>query len=385
MSEASTADKTEQPSEQRLKKAREQGEVVRSRDLATSVGLVATVLLVAWLLPSWLQDFRLLFARGFAEASGAGLSGDGTTTLWRETWTLLLSMLAPLFVTPLLVVASSLVPGGWVMTASSLAPKFGRLNPKANLGRLVGAKHWGDLAMSVLKAATVATVLWAWTAASLPRFLRLQALPLPDAIERGSVLFLEGLLCGALVMGAFALLDVPLQRFLFLRGKRMTKQEVKEEYKSNEGRPEVKQRIRQIQRQMSRRGIRSAVPQADAVIVNPDHYSVAIRYAPERSEAPFVVAKGVDEMALYIREIARLHGVEIVALPPLARAVYHTSQVNQQIPAALYHAVARTLHYVLQVRAFRDGSRANEPALPDDLDVPVHLSDPPESPRTVTR
>lgn len=376
MAESSSTDKSEQPTDQKLRKVREQGQVARSRDLAAAVGLIATVQLTVWLMPSHLERFRMLFLRGFADASGSGSLDNMWSTVWSETWWLLLSMIAPLFVVPTLVVVFSLLPGGWIFSAKNLAPKFGRLSPTANLGRLLGAKHYGDFAMSVAKAVTVVGVLYLFCASNVPHFVGLHSMPMNHALAAGVALLLQGVMSLVAVFVVLALVDVPLQRFLFLKGQRMSKQEIKEEHKNVEGRPEVRQRIRQIQRQLSRRGIRAAVPTADVVIVNPEHFSVAVRYDPARAEAPFVVAKGVDEMALYIREVARRHDVEIVALPPLARAIYHTSQVNQQIPAALYGAVAQTLHYVLQIKAFRNGERAAQPAPPSDIAVPSHLSEP---------
>jgi flagellar biosynthetic protein FlhB len=160
------------------------------------------------------------------------------------------------------------------------------------------------------------------------------------------------------------------QTFVFMREQRMSKREVKEEHKTSEGRPEIKQRIRQIQQKMSRGAVRKAVPTADVVIVNPEHYAVAVKYDERRAQAPFVIAKGVDEMALFIKALAIEHDVEVVTLPPLARAIYNTSQVNQQIPAALYEAVASVLAYVLQIQAFRKGRRNALPALPSDLSFP---------------
>ncbi|MDE1711375.1 EscU/YscU/HrcU family type III secretion system export apparatus switch protein, partial (plasmid) [Chromobacterium amazonense] len=152
-------------------------------------------------------------------------------------------------------------------------------------------------------------------------------------------------------------------------------QEIKEEHKNTEGRPEVRQRIRQLQRQLAQRGVRKALPGADVIIVNPSHYAVALKYDEDRAEAPFIVAKGVDEMALYIRQLADELKLTVLPLPPLARAVYHTTQVNQQIPAPLYRAVAQVLTYVLQLKAFQAGNRRNLPTLPD-LSVPRELSDP---------
>jgi flagellar biosynthetic protein FlhB len=186
---------------------------------------------------------------------------------------------------------------------------------------------------------------------------------------------LDGLMAMVAVFVVFALVDVPVQAFLFTKNQRMSKQELKEEHKSTEGKPEVKQRIRQLQHQLAQRSVRKSVPTADVVIVNPEHYAVALKYDTDRAEAPFVVAKGVDEMALYIRRIAREHNIETLSLPPLARAIYNTSQVQQQIPAQLYQAVSQVLNYVLQLNAFRAGRRQAPPRFPNEVVVPSHLSE----------
>jgi flagellar biosynthetic protein FlhB len=205
----------------------------------------------------------------------------------------------------------------------------------------------------------------------------LQRLPLGDALVRGAAMMFDGLMAMVAVFVLFAVVDVPVQAFLFAKNQRMSKQEVKEEHKSTEGRPEVRQRIRQLQHQLARRGVRKTVPTADVVIVNPEHYAVALKYDTRRAEAPFVVAKGVDEMALYIRQVANEHRIETLALPPLARAIYNTSQVQQQIPAALYQAVSQVLNYVLQLNAFRAGRRQAPPRFPNEVAVPPHLSEVP--------
>jgi flagellar biosynthesis protein FlhB len=159
-----------------------------------------------------------------------------------------------------------------------------------------------------------------------------------------------------------------------MRGQRMSKKDLKDEYRTTEGKPEVKNRIRQLQRQMAHAGIRKSVPTADVVIVNPTHYAVGIKYDDSKAQAPYVVAKGVDETALFIRQLAQAHRIDVLELPPLARAIYNTSQVNQQIPAALYRAVAQVLTYVLQIKAFRHGQRASRPGLPTAFDIPDHLT-----------
>jgi flagellar biosynthetic protein FlhB len=185
----------------------------------------------------------------------------------------------------------------------------------------------------------------------------------------------DGLMALVAVFVIFAVLDVPIQAFQFAKNQRMSKQDQKEEHKQNEGKPEVRQRIRQLQRQLAQRNVNKTVPTADVVIVNPEHYAVALKYDTGRAEAPFVVAKGVDEMALYIKSVAAKHKIETVSLPPLARAIYNTSQVQQQIPAQLYQAVSQVLNYVLQLNAFRDGRRQAPPRFPVDVAVPSHLSE----------
>jgi flagellar biosynthetic protein FlhB len=177
-----------------------------------------------------------------------------------------------------------------------------------------------------------------------------------------------------LVFVLFAFIDIPLQRFFFLKKLRMSKQEKKEEHKNQEGNPEVKSRIKQLQQQMLQRQISRVIKDADVVIVNPQHYAVALKYDLNKAKAPFVIAKGVDETALYIRKMANAHQLELMELPPLARAIYASTRVNQQIPAPLYTAVAHVLTYILQLRAYRQGLRG-KPKMADNLNIPTNMAD----------
>jgi flagellar biosynthetic protein FlhB len=375
MAESSTGDKTEKASHQRLKKSREEGQVVRSRDLATAIGILVSLKLFVWLLPDYYQDFRELFAMVFAPLDGDGAIDNALSNVFTNALYLLIKMIVPLFAVPFAVVLGSMVPGGWVISTSHWAPKMERLSPAANLGRLFSAKHGSELAISIGKAVTLGCVLVHVSRAGMQQFVGLQNMPMGQAMMEGANLMLDGLMALCSVFIIFALIDVPVQAFFFARNQRMSKQDLKEEYKSTEGRPEVKRRIRQLQNQMARRGVRKSVPTADVVIVNPTHYAVALKYDSDRAEAPYVVAKGIDEMALYIREVAEEHGVETLELAPLARAIYNTSQVQQQIPMALYRAVSQVLNYVLQLKAFRTGRRTAQPLFPNEVVVPSHLSE----------
>jgi flagellar biosynthetic protein FlhB len=375
MSEGTGGDKTEKASSQKLKKAREQGQVVRSKDLATAVGILASLKLFVFLLPGYLESFRALFRLVYVPLGAAGSLENALSVVWGAAAALLVKMVLPLLGVPLAIVASSVVPGGLVVSSQNLMPRFDKFSPMKNLGQLGSSKHWTGVATSVAKAAVLAMVLVHVVGSSLNAWVELQRMPLNDALLHGAGLMFDGVMALVAVFLIFALIDVPLQAFLFARGQRMSKQEVKEEYKSSEGKPEVKARIRQLQQQLARRNVNKTVPSADVVIVNPEHYAVALKYDLDRAEAPFVVAKGVDEMALYIKSVAAQHQIETITLPPLARAIYNTSQVQQQIPAQLYQAVSQVLNYVLQLNAFRAGRRQAPPRFPNEVAVPAHLSE----------
>ena len=374
MADQSSQEKSEKASAQKLRKAREQGQVARSRDLATALGILVTLKLMIILWPDYLDDFRRLFLQSFVPLDGDGTLDNVWSEMLSNAFALLLKMLLPLVVLPLIVAAGSLIPGGWIFSGTHLKPNFSRLSPLKNIGRLFSYKHAQTVLVSMFKSLCMCAMLYYVAQSSYADYLRLQSRTLDQALIHGAGLMVDGAMALCMVFVLFAVIDVPLQWMIFLREQRMSKLEVKEEYKSNEGRPEVRQRIRQILHQLARRSVRKTVPTADVLIVNPEHYAVALKYDAQRAEAPFVIAKGVDEMALYIRSVAEEHGIEVLTLPPLARAIYNTSQVNQQIPAALYAAVAQVLNYVLQLKAFQSGRRNTQPLPPSDLSVPAHLT-----------
>jgi flagellar biosynthetic protein FlhB len=370
----SQGDKTESASVEKLRKARAEGQIPRSRDWGTALGIFVCLQVIVLMAPGALEDLRRLFEQGFASLHGDGVLDDSFSRMWPATIQLLVKMVLPLAIVPLTVALGSLFPGGWSFNIGHIAPRFDRFAPTAHFKRVFSTKHLVDTGTSILKAMVLLAVLYYVTRGGIAGYLRLQSLPLEEGLRGGAALMLHGTMALCSVFIAFALLDLPVQALIYLRDQRMSKFEVKEEHKTSEGRPEVRRRIRQLQNQIARRTVRKTVPTADVVVVNPEHYAVALKYDESRATAPFVVAKGVDEMAHYIRQVAAEHGIEVVALPPLARAVYNTSQINQQIPAALYTAVARVLSYVLQIRAFREGQRPSEPEAPIDLMIPEHLS-----------
>ncbi len=282
-------------------------------------------------------------------------------------------MMLPLLLTPFLVVALSLVPGGWVFSAKNFYPKFSKLNPITGIARIFKAQNLSELLKSIFKILILLGATWLLINAAIPQLIALQRTNLLEAISNAMSVAFNMMLTLMMIFVLFSLIDIPLQRFFFLKNMRMTKQERREEHKNMEGRPEVKARMKQLQRQMLQRQISKVIKQADVVITNPTHFAVALKYDPKKAAAPYVLAKGVDDMALYIRKMANSHQLEVIELPPLARAIYFTTQVNQQIPAPLYTAVAHVLSYILQLRAYRQGRRS-KPQLKGNFDIPASMT-----------
>lgn len=363
-------ERTEQATPRRLEQAREEGQVPRSRELATAAILLAgsaSLLLSAPLLGerfSRLSRAMFTFDReSLADpASMAQLLGGAILVI--------LPAVVPVF---LLLMASALLGpaalGGWLFSSKALAPKAERLDPVRGLQRMVSLRALVELAKAAAKVLLVGAVAVLLLWHLRPQLFAIGFEPAGPAIVHALRLVGQA----ALVLSASTLLiaavDVPFQLFDHARKLRMTTQQVRDEIKETEGRPEVKSRIRQLQRQLARSRMMAAVPGADVVITNPTHFAVALRYESGRAAAPILVAKGSDLIALKIREIAQAHGVAVVSAPRLARAVYYSTEIDSQIPAGLYLAVAQVLAYVFHLRNYRRG-RGPAPELPAELPVP---------------
>lgn len=366
-------EKTEEASAHKLKKSKEDGQVARSKDLSTTISLIATLFILKFSAGLFMEGLSDSFRLSYIQFGHSEIGLDDLDTLLGYNLLVFIKLLSPLLLTSLLVVALSLVPGGWVFSAKNFAPKLSKLNPITGLGRIVSAQNWSELLKSILKVLVLLAVGYVLVRAALPQLIALQRSSVLEAISAALDLTFNLTLCLMLIFVLFSFIDIPLQRYFFLKKMRMTKQERKEEHKNQEGRPEVKARIKQLQRQMLQRQISKVIKNADVVITNPTHYAVALKYDTKKAQAPFVLAKGVDETALYMRQMAAKHELEVVEVPPLARAIYFTTQVNQQIPAPLYTAVAHVLTYILQLKAWRQGRRS-KPQLASNLPIPDSLA-----------
>ncbi|RHW23177.1 flagellar biosynthesis protein FlhB [Pseudomonas jilinensis] len=369
----SSQERTEEPTAKRLKDARDKGQIPRSKELNTLAVVIVAALGLLMLGPGMAQRLMDVMVYNFAFEREALYVTDSMG------WHLMASLdqglrsLGPLFLMLLFAaLGGPILLGGWLLSAKSMAPKFERLNPIAGLKRMFSLKALVELLKALAKFLVVLTVALLVLNLRREDLLSMANEPLPIAIVHAGWVLGTSLLLLACSLIVIAAVDIPFQLWDNKKKLRMTKQEIKDEFKDTEGKPEVKSRIRQLQREMAERRMMSEVPKADVVITNPTHYAVALKYDPLNSGAPVLVAKGADFLAQKIREIAQEHDVVVLESPPLARAVFHSTELEQEIPAGLYLAVAQVLAYVFQLRQYRAGQGKRpgpipEPKIPDDL------------------
>lgn len=346
-----SADKTEEPTAKRLEDGRRKGQVPRSVDLgaaAVSLAGAAAVLLFGTKIAA---DLSHMMTSGLT-VTAMELRNDDLVVrdfmgeLWRG-FSATLPLFAAVFAA---AVAAPALIGGWNFSNEALLPKGERLNPLAGIKRMFSLKSAMELAKSLAKFVFVGgfgalVVIW-----QADRVIHLARQPAGSAIASATEVCALALLAMAFALALIALVDAPFQLWTFRKEMRMTRDEVKREFKESDGSPEVKARIRSIQNSLARGRMMQDVPTANVIVTNPTHYAVALRYEEGRDSAPIVVAKGADEVAARIREIAAGAGVPLLSAPPLARALFRHVDVGREIPRALYVAVAQVLTYLLQLK-----------------------------------
>jgi flagellar biosynthetic protein FlhB len=361
------------PTEKKLRKARSEGQVARSRDLSHFAAIAAcgTLLVTgAPLLGGWLRE---LIAQALRFDVHAVQSPEAMTD---HLGALVLKMM--LVVLPVggvmmgVGIAAGVIAGGWNWTLKPLMPNFGKLNPISGVGRLFSKQHLLETLKAVLLATVLGTIGALYLKARMPVFVDALSMPLPQAFVHVLRSLQGGIALLVVALALFAAIDVPLQRFLHNSRLKMSHQEVKQEQKDAEGNVEVKAKVRARMRELVKRRMMAAVPQADLVVMNPTHYAVALKYDERTMVAPRVVAKGADLLAMRIRDLARDSKVPVLQAAPLARALYAHAEIDREIPAALFGAVAQVLAYVYQLRAALAGQARMPGELPP-LQVPDAL------------
>ncbi|MDL2339297.1 MAG: flagellar type III secretion system protein FlhB [Pseudomonadota bacterium] len=373
MADQDAQDRNLPASARKLKKAREDGNVPRSRDLGHFASLTAGGVGLVLMTPTLIGWTRQGLSRSLTFDVRSVVTPSAMLDLLGDMTVLLLWVIVPMGLWMSLVgVASSLAIGGWNWTLKPLMPKATPFNVLAGLGRIFAKQQLIDALKASLLALILGTVGSVYLYRHVDEFRGLMAMPLSSGLAQVGSSIQGGLWLLLGVLAVFATVDAPLQKYLNASKLKMSAQEVKQEHKESEGSQEVKGKQKQRMREMSRRRMLAAVPTADLVVMNPTHYAVALKYDEAEMGAPRVVAKGADLLAMSIRDSARAAQVPVLQAPMLARALYAHAEIDREIPAALFAAVAQVLAYVYQLRSAMKGRGAMPGELPE-LTVPPEL------------
>ncbi len=376
MAEESDLEKTEPASPERLQKAREEGQVARSRELVTFIMLI-TALSGLWLTSGFISGHfgsvmrdSLQFERTsvFDTSRMMVHAGNMVAHALQAMLPLMIMMLLAALLAPMLL-------GGWLISSKSMAPKLSKLNPIKGIGRMFSSESLAELLKTIVKSLLIGSIAYLVIMSNLSDIMSLLNEPVHAALPH--TLEMVARSC-ALIIGSLLLvvaIDVPYQLWSHAHKLRMSREDLRQEQKQNDGDPLVKAQIRRQQQQMAKRRMMADVPKADIIVTNPTHFAVALQYRDQEMRAPRVVAKGVDLVALRIRAIAEEHKIPILEAPPLTRALYRHTELGHEIPLALYSAVAEVLAWAYQLqRLSREGGILPRP--PTNLPVPEALDMP---------
>ncbi len=343
--------KTEEPSAKKLEEAHKKGQTVSSREINHLFMIMALAVFVVGLAPGMSHQLVTLLAPFITRPDTYEMSGAGVSQMFRNVAIgAVLAIALPLLCTIVAAIAPAVVQKKWIFSAESIKPKFNKISPMAGFKRLFGWKGLIEFLKNLLKltiigiAAVMTVMPYRDQLASLPH--RQSASMLEFTQEMATRM----LIAAIIILFLLSIFDYLYQRFIFMKRMRMTRQELKDEYRQQEGDPHIKNKLRAIRREKARRRMMANVPKADVVITNPTHYAVALQYDTLTMAAPKVVAKGADEVARRIRELAEKSKVPIVRNPPLARILYDTTEVDEEIPTDQYQAVAKVIGYVYKLQ-----------------------------------
>lgn len=372
----SDQEKTEEATPRRKEKAREEGQVPRSRELTTFMLLLGGVIGLSSMGSMLYNQLGMVMEQAFLFERRQAMESTPMLVNALDLGQRTLFAMIPLFL--LLVVIALIAPallGGWLVSAKSMQPKFSKLNPIKGIKRIFSSQALIELAKAIAKSVLVGGVAATFLYFNVGRFMALMDQPIQQALT--NALRMAALAAGlmVLVLIVVILIDVPFQLYSNAKKLRMSQEEVKREHKESEGDPHLKARIRQQQQAMARGRMMSKVPQADVIITNPTHYAVALSYQEGSMGAPRLVAKGADRVAARIREIGAENGIPRLEAAPLARALYHHVDLEAEVPADLYTAVAEVMAWAYRLKQVAQQG-GEMPPTPDNLPVPPEMENP---------
>ena len=359
-------ERTEQATSKRRDDARKKGQVPRSKEFNATVMLVGAAAMMLMFGSQFMGSLAEMFRTGLtltrAQIHDPSAMTHALRTLVQDG---LFAAMPLLVVTVVIALAAPMLLSGWTFSSEQFAVKLSRLNPISGFGRMFSLRGLLELFKALIKFLFILTVAVVVLWSEIDNVMGLGNESLHSAASHAAHLAAWTFLLLSCALIVLPLIDVPFQLWDHTRQLRMTHQEIRDENKQSEGSPEIKARVRQLQRDIARRRMMKAVPQADVIVTNPTHYSVALRYDQGKGRAPIVVAKGMDLIALHIRSVGAEHHVPVIEAPPLARALYYSTKLDKEIPMGLYLAVAKLLAYVYQLKHWQPGQAASTPHVPE--------------------
>jgi flagellar biosynthetic protein FlhB len=371
MAESDSGEKTEEPTAKKLSDARKKGQIARSKDLGTMFVLVGSAAALMLMGNSLVEGLAKMMTRLLSLSRKETMD---VHALYQVVSNSISAIMVPFLWIHIIIVFAALIGnmllGGISFSWEAMAPKASKLSPIAGFKRMFGVQSYVELIKSILKFFVVFISAYLLLSSLFGQILSLSTENIPHNFAHAVSLLMWMFLALAFSIGIIVVIDAPYQVWNHNRQLKMSMQEIKDEMKSSEGSPETKGRIRRAQYEMSQRRMMQDVPQSDVVITNPTHYSVALKYDAEAGGAPVLVAKGIDEMALHIRTIAKEHNIEVVASPALARSLYYTAEPNEEIPEQLFAAVAQILAFIFQLSAHKKGQARRPKPVAKNLPIP---------------
>lgn len=347
-------EKTEKATPKKRQDSRKKGQVAKSMDITSSLILLGTICCLIMLGPYFSSNISGMFSDVFTHRLNMEVSKQNIYSLFMAYAIEILKFLAPIFVIVFVVVfAASYVQFGWLLTGEPLKPKFSKLNPISGMKNIFGLRSIVEFAKSSTKLLIVGLVVYMVIIAEKDEFLKLASVPIQDIFSYVAGLVVRLGIFVAVLLFVLAIGDYMYQKYEYEKNLKMSKQDIKDEHKNSEGDPLIKGKIRERQRRMAIMRMMQEVPNADVIVTNPTHFAVALKYDSSKMDAPKVVAKGQDYLALRIREIAKEHNVMTMENKPLARALYERTEVGDSVPADMFQAVAEVLAYVYRLRGRR--------------------------------
>lgn len=374
MAEADGQEKTEQPTGKRIEDSRKKGQVARSKELGTLAVLLSGVCGL-WVVSGWLyKGLVTVTHKSFVISREDILDPGAMERLLKDDFLAVALPLISMFaIVMLFALIGNIGVGGFNFSQEAMMPKFNKLNPLSGIKRVFSINSLVELVKGILKILLIGSFCYFLISGRIEEILALTTMEVTYSVKVAINLMFWTILFIVCAMVPIAALDAPYQLWHYKEQLRMTKQEVKEEFKNQEGNPQVKSQMRHMMYQIINKKMMQQVPEADVVVTNPEHYAVALKYDTDGTTAPILVAKGVDEIAAKIREIALENKVPLIPAPPLARALYYTTEYEEEIPRGLFGAVAQVLAYVFQMNEFKKGRGLRPRDLKKDLPIPIEM------------